>query len=77
MTTDADDAPGGPRKKHRHDLGQEDHGSVYAAGTTRGIQGLLGLWVALTIGLVIYTLIVVSSPTHTDPTPPPAAGATR
>ena len=50
-------APAGERKKHRHDLGQEDHGSKLAAGTTRAIQGLLGLWIALTCGLVVYALV--------------------
>ena len=48
---------GTPRKKHRHDLGQEDHGPKLAAGTTRAIQGLLGLWIALTLGLVVYVLV--------------------
>jgi hypothetical protein len=68
MSADADDAgaPTGPRKKHRHDLGQEDHGPVYAAGTTRAIQALLGLWVALTFVLVVYTLVTASRP---DPAP--------
>ncbi len=46
----------GVRKKHRHDLGQEDHGSRLAGGTTRAIQGLLGLWIALTVVLVLYML---------------------
>jgi len=45
------------RKKHRHDLGQEDHGAKLAAGTTRAIQILLGLWIALTLGLVVYALV--------------------
>jgi len=48
---------GTPRRKHRHDLGQEDHGSKLAAGTTRAIQILLGLWIALTLVLVVYALI--------------------
>jgi hypothetical protein len=52
--------PGGARKKHRHDLGHEDHGPKLAAGTTRGIQTLLGLWIALTLGFVIYALIDAS-----------------
>jgi hypothetical protein len=43
--------------KHRHDLGHEDHGAKLAAGTTRGIQMLLGLWIALTFGLVVYALV--------------------
>lgn len=47
---------GAPRKKHRHDLGQEDHGSKLAANTTRAIQALLGLWIALTVVLVVYML---------------------
>ncbi|MEO8841376.1 MAG: hypothetical protein ABI591_32060 [Kofleriaceae bacterium] len=48
---------GGVRKKHRHDLGQEDHGSKLAAGTTRAIQGMLGLWIALTLCLIVYVLV--------------------
>ena len=44
-------------KKHRHDLGQEDHGSKLAAGTTRTIQALLGLWIALTLALVVYAIV--------------------
>jgi hypothetical protein len=48
---------GEPRKKHRHDLGHEDHGPVYAAGTTRAIQTILGLWVLLTFGAVIWALV--------------------
>jgi hypothetical protein len=53
-------------KKHRHDLGQEDHGSKLAVGTTRTIQALLGLWIALTLGLVIYALVDAtgSTPAH-------------
>ncbi len=52
--------PAGVRKKHRHDLGQEDHGSKLAAGTTRAIQGLLGLWIALTLCLIVYALVGVT-----------------
>ena len=48
---------GEPRKKHRHDLGQEDHGPKLAAGTTRSIQILLGTWVTLTIVLVLYAVL--------------------
>ena len=54
--------PGTARKKHRHDLGQEDHGPKIAAGTTRGIQILLGLWIALTLCFVVYALIDASRP---------------
>jgi hypothetical protein len=49
--------PGTPRRKHRHDLGHEDHGPKVAAGTTRAIQTLLGLWIALALVLVIYAVI--------------------
>lgn len=49
--------PGTPRRKHRHDLGQEDHGPKLAAETTRAIQILLGLWIALTLLLVVYALV--------------------
>lgn len=63
------EAPGTPAKKHRHDLGQEDHGPLLAAGTTRAIQAVLGLWIALTMALVIYTVIDSTS----GPAAPPAA----
>ena len=62
-----DEIPGTPRKKHRHDLGHEDHGPKLAAGTTRAIQSLLGLWIALTLGLVVYVLV---DATRATPTPP-------
>ena len=67
---DPSEVPGTPRKKHRHDLGQEDHGPKLAAGTTRGIQTLLGLWIALTIAFVIYAMVDASRSE-----PPPAAPA--
>ncbi len=55
---DADsESPGGPLRKHRHDLGHEDHGAKLAAGTTRAIQALLGLWIALTLVLVVYAMV--------------------
>ena len=64
-----DDSPpsDGKLRKHRHDLGHEDHGPKLAAGTTRAIQALLGLWIALSLGLVVYVLIDASR------TKPPAA----
>lgn len=54
--------PGTQRKKHRHDLGQEDHGPIVTAGTTKAIQILLGLWIALTLVLVVYALVDGSRP---------------
>jgi hypothetical protein len=43
-------------KKHRHDLGHEDHGPKLAAGTTKAIQALLGIWITLTVALIVYTM---------------------
>jgi hypothetical protein len=54
--------PGTARRKHRHDLGQEDHGPKLAAGTTRAIQMLLGLWIALSLVLVVYALVDSARP---------------
>jgi hypothetical protein len=59
---DSSEIPGTQRKKHRHDLGHEDHGAKLAEGTTRGIQIILGLWIALTLCLVIYALVDASRP---------------
>ena len=60
--TEEGEYPGTPRRKHRHDLGQEDHGPKLAAGTTRAIQILLGLWIALTLALVVYALVGSARP---------------
>lgn len=64
---EADEYAGTVRKKHRHDLGHEDHGPKVAAGTTRGIQILLGLWIALTLVFVVYALIDMSRPNSAVP----------
>jgi hypothetical protein len=56
----AKEFPGTARKKHRHDLGHEDHGPVMAEGTTKAIQGLLGLWIALTFASVLWLLVDAS-----------------
>jgi hypothetical protein len=55
--TDDSEIAGTARRKHRHDLGHEDHGPKLAAGTTKAIQTLLGLWIALTLVLVVYALV--------------------
>ena len=73
--TDPSEIAGTPRRKHRHDLGHEDHGPKLAAGTTRAIQTLLGLWIALTLVLVVYAMIDGSRPKPAAP-PSPAASAT-
>jgi hypothetical protein len=59
---EAGESPGTPLRKHRHDLGHEDHGPKLAAGTTRAIQLLLGLWIALTLGFVVYALVDSARP---------------
>jgi hypothetical protein len=69
---EAGEFPGTERKKHRHDLGHEDHGPKLAAKTTRGIQTLLGLWIALTLVLVVYALVDASRPRPPAPQPAPA-----
>ena len=55
------ESPGTPLKKHRHDLGQEDHGPVMAARTTRGIQALLALLLALTALALVWAAIDAAS----------------
>ena len=60
----ANEHPASERRKHRHDLGHEDHGSKLAARTTRGIQILLGLWIALTLLFVVYALVDASHTWH-------------
>lgn len=65
------EAPGPPLKKHRHDLGHEDHGPVMAARTTRGIQALLALLLALTAAALVWAMIdasgATSRPAATEP----------
>ncbi len=63
----------GPRKKHRHDLGHEDHGPIMAARTTRGIQALLGLWIGLTGLAFVYAMVVGGrGPERAQPVDPAA-----
>ena len=64
---EADEYAGTVLKKHRHDLGHEDHGPKIAAGTTRAIQIILGLWIALTLLFVVYTLVDMSRPNSAVP----------
>lgn len=69
---DPGEIPGTQRQKHRHDLGHEDHGAKLAEGTTKAIQKILGLWIALTIGLVLYALVDASRPKGDLAVPVPA-----
>lgn len=69
---DEGEYPGTPRRKHRHDLGHEDHGPKLAAGTTRAVQILLGLWIALTLALVAYAVVGSAGPRNDAA---PAAGS--
>ena len=61
------------RRKHRHDLGHEDHGPVVAVGTTRGIQVLLGLWIAATFVAVFWAMLEGGRGAARPATTPPAA----
>jgi len=70
---DSSASPGTPPKKHRHDLGQEDHGAKLTAGTTRAIQALMGLWIALTLAFVVYALVDATRPRSPAAPAPPAA----
>jgi hypothetical protein len=72
---DEGEHPGTPRRKHRHDLGHEDHGPALAAGTTRAIQTLLGLWIALTLVLVVYALVDSARPRAPATLSSPSAAA--
>ncbi len=67
--TDDSEVPGTPLRKHRHDLGHEDHGPKLAAGTTRAIQAMLGLWIVLTLVLVVYALVDISRTPAAKPAP--------
>jgi hypothetical protein len=69
---DEGEYPGTARRKHRHDLGHEDHGPKLAAGTTWAIQMLLGLWIALTLVLVVYAVVGSAGPPSATT---PAAGS--
>jgi len=71
--TPTTEVPGPPRRKHRHDLGHEDHGPKVAESTTRGIQTILGLWIALTLGLVVYVLVDGNRPRSATPRPAPTS----
>lgn len=64
---------GTQRRKHRHDLGHEDHGPKIAEKTTRGIQIILGLWIALTMALIVYVLVDGSRVRSTPEAAPPSA----
>lgn len=66
---------GTQRRKHRHDLGHEDHGPVVTSGVTRTIQAMLGLWIALTLCLVVYALVDASRPKPELSDTPPNASA--
>jgi hypothetical protein len=46
-----------PQKKHRHDIGCPDHGTVSDEGTTRNIQVVLGIWIAASVALTLYALV--------------------
>lgn len=44
-------------KRHRHDVGDVAHGAKSQEALTRGIQGLLGLWIIGTAALVVFAIV--------------------
>jgi|GEM_PF-2376348 len=67
----------GAVKKHRHDLGHEDHGPILAAHTTRGIQVVLALWIAGTIFALIWAAIDAGTSTPVRPRSAPVVDVAR
>ena len=47
-----------PTKKHRHDIGEIDHGPETASDITRGIQLILGAAIVFTAVVMVYALVV-------------------
>ena len=48
-----------PTKRHRHDVGDVAHGAYSQEEVTQGIQGLLGLWVVLTLALLVFIVFAI------------------
>lgn len=49
-----------PKKKHRHDVGQPDHGAVSTEGVTRAIQGVMFLLIAGSAALAVVALALAA-----------------
>ncbi|ACY18860.1 hypothetical protein [Haliangium ochraceum] len=47
-----------PEKKHRHDIGEPDHGTVSDAATTRTIQIILSIWIVASLALTLYSFFL-------------------
>ena len=43
-----------PTKKHRHDIGDVDHGPATTEPTTRAFQGMLGIFIVSSVALTVY-----------------------
>ena len=52
--------PGDPNKKHRHDVGQVDHGAQATEPITRAIQFVLGGAIVASGALLLYALVVAA-----------------
>lgn len=46
-----------PTKKHRHDVGEVDHGPESGAEPTRVLQVMLGICIVASAALALYALI--------------------
>ena len=51
--------PKDPRKRHRHDVGDVDHGPVTTELTTRAIQLVLGAAILASVGLAGYAVVLM------------------
>jgi len=46
-----------PNKKHRHDVGDVDHGPTATERTTKSLQVVMGVSILLSIALLIYAML--------------------
>jgi hypothetical protein len=49
-----------PKKKHRHDVGQPDHGAIATEGVTRAIQGVMLLLIVGSTALAVVALALAA-----------------
>lgn len=47
-----------PSLRHRHDIGEVDHGAHTTERVTKNLQGILGALILMTIGLIVYAMVL-------------------
>lgn len=47
-----------PKLRHRHDVGDVAHNAETTSGLTHAIQALLGIWIAGTLAVAAYALVM-------------------